>query len=109
MFIGVLPKTALVQRLYSIRTEMSVIGATILAGHALLQLSYNYFLTAVDKYEFFVYWIMGSIISALLLLPWITSFRVIRKKMKAGTWKKLQTYLGVPLFIYSGSFIRALR
>jgi hypothetical protein len=38
MFIGVLPKSTLVKNLFAIRTEMSIIGSIILAGHGILQL-----------------------------------------------------------------------
>lgn len=97
MFIGVLPQNKLVKNLFTIRTEMSIIGATILMGHGIA-----YFPTSVtdmDTMGIILYIILGPVILALLVIPWITSFRIIRNRMKAGTWKKLQTYLGIPLFV----------
>jgi DMSO/TMAO reductase YedYZ heme-binding membrane subunit len=106
MFIGVLPKVKLVQNLYTIRTEMSVIGATLLAAHGIemLPTTIYWFVEAEYEHGFFIlfflmYGLLGPIILALLLIPWITSFRVVRKKMSGRTWKRLQTWLGVPLFI----------
>jgi DMSO/TMAO reductase YedYZ heme-binding membrane subunit len=102
MFIGVLPKTALVKNLYTIRTEMSIIGATILVGHGILQLdNIVYFkkFYGFSVYHFLLFYVLGLGILALLIIPWITSFRNVRKKMNAHTWKKLQAYLGVPLFL----------
>jgi DMSO/TMAO reductase YedYZ heme-binding membrane subunit len=105
MFVGVLPKTKLVQNLYTIRTEMSVIGATILVGHSFEYLyRYKDLVAPADGHAFNISWllmygILCPILLALLILPWITSFRVLRKRMKASTWKKLQTYTGVPLFV----------
>lgn len=98
MFIGVLPKTTLVKNLLAIRTEMSVIGATILAGHTIAYLPLI-FDTPRSTETLVLYWILGPIISALLVLPWITSFRTVRKRMKGSTWKKLQTYTAVPMFV----------
>jgi DMSO/TMAO reductase YedYZ heme-binding membrane subunit len=113
MFIGVLPKTTFVTNLFTIRTEMSIIGASLLMGHGISQLATfienargwikataggyapDFFITLY----YFVFSILGPIILVLLVLPWITSFRAVRKKMSSRAWKKLQTYLGVPLFI----------
>jgi DMSO/TMAO reductase YedYZ heme-binding membrane subunit len=97
MFVGVLPQSRLVKNLLAIRTEMSIMGATILAGHGI-----GYFpteVTGMGTLDIFLFIILGPILLTLLILPWITSYRVVRKKMSFATWKKLQTYLGVPLFI----------
>jgi DMSO/TMAO reductase YedYZ heme-binding membrane subunit len=107
MFIGVLPKTTLVKNLFAIRTEMSIIGATLLVGHGLSRLAFAIgFIPTDARFEqgvpiifSFIYFFLGLILMALLILPWITSFRPVRKKMSDRTWKKLQTYFGVPLFI----------
>jgi DMSO/TMAO reductase YedYZ heme-binding membrane subunit len=113
MFIGVLPKTEFVKNLFAIRTEMSVIGATILFGHGFGYL-YSVFgdggrgeawlVNENEGYGFnfafpLVYGFLGTLMVVLLFLPWITSFRFVRKRMKPVTWKKLQTYTGVPFFI----------
>jgi DMSO/TMAO reductase YedYZ heme-binding membrane subunit len=113
MFIGVLPKTALVKNLFTIRTEMSIIGATILFGHGFGYL-YSVFgdgggggawlVNENEGYDFnfafpLVYGFLGTAMVVLIFLPWITSFKFVRKKMKASTWKKLQTYTGVPFFV----------
>jgi DMSO/TMAO reductase YedYZ heme-binding membrane subunit len=99
MFIGVLPKTTLVKNLLAIRTEMSIMGATILAGHAIYYLPFIYYTHIASTENALIFWILGPILSALLLLPWITSFKTVRKRMKGSTWKKLQTYTAVPLFV----------
>jgi DMSO/TMAO reductase YedYZ heme-binding membrane subunit len=103
MFIGVVPKTTLVKNLYDIRTEMSIIGATIIVGHAILQLdniaSFNTYYPKDAGLLFSVFYILGPATFALILIPWITSFKSVRGKMKADSWKKLQTYTSIPLFI----------
>jgi DMSO/TMAO reductase YedYZ heme-binding membrane subunit len=111
MFIGVLPKTTLVKNLFAIRTEMSIIGATILAGHAVVYVSTIVSTPIRSTENALMYWILGPILTALLLLPWITSFRTVRKRMKAGVWKKLQTYTSVPMFVIMLAFgiVYALR
>jgi DMSO/TMAO reductase YedYZ heme-binding membrane subunit len=102
MFIGVLPKTTLVKNLYAIRKEMSIIGGAILVGHGILQLDNivyfnNYY--SGDGWAFFLYCVLGIAILVLVFIPWITSFEFVREKMKVSTWKRLQTYTSVPLFI----------
>jgi DMSO/TMAO reductase YedYZ heme-binding membrane subunit len=102
MFIGVLPKTTLVKNLYVIRKEMSIIGGAILFGHGVLQMDnivYFNLYYAGDVVCFIEYVILGIAILVLVFIPWITSFGFIRNKMKGTTWKKLQTYTSVPLFI----------
>ena len=104
MFIGVLPKTPTVIKLFNIRAEMSIIGATLLVAHGIMRLD-----TALRYFEadqipafnlsFLGFGIIGPIILILILLPWITSFRFVRKRMKPKTWKTLQTYTSVPMFI----------
>jgi DMSO/TMAO reductase YedYZ heme-binding membrane subunit len=106
MFIGVLPKNTFVKALFTIRTEMSIIGATLLMGHGFLKLDYVKGWIKPREYEpdfliifFWIFGILGPILLMLLVLPWITSFQTVRKKLSGRTWKKLQTCLGVPLFI----------
>lgn len=103
MFVGVLPKNKIVVEFYKIRSEMSIIGATILVAHGIMRLTTAlYYLRGEAGGElnlyFWSYGILGPIILLLIILPWITSFTCIRKKMSAQTWKKLQTYTSVPLF-----------
>lgn len=106
MFIGVLPKTKLVVEFFKIRSEMSIIGATLLVAHGIMRLgTARYYLNLTGEYQegfnlyALTYGIIGPIILALILLPWVTSFKVVRRRIKPSTWKKLQTYFGVPLFI----------
>jgi DMSO/TMAO reductase YedYZ heme-binding membrane subunit len=102
MFIGVLPKATFITNLFAIRTEMSIIGATLLMGHAIFKFDRAIYWIIQSDYSqalFWMYSVLGPVLLVLLVLPWITSFRTVRKKMSGRTWKKLQTYLGVPLFI----------
>jgi DMSO/TMAO reductase YedYZ heme-binding membrane subunit len=108
MFVGVLPKTELVKRLYSLRTEMSIIGATLLVAHGIARLGTTiYWIKGewmAESQGFYIifllmYGILGPVILALLIHPWITSFGPVRKRMKHKSWKKLQTWFSVPLFI----------
>lgn len=103
MYIGVLPKTPTVKKLFQIRKEMSIIGGCILVGHGTMRLStVLYYLRETadtSKAEFFGYVILDPILLILIIVPWITSFDVLRKKLRAKTWKMVQTYFSVPLFV----------
>jgi DMSO/TMAO reductase YedYZ heme-binding membrane subunit len=78
---------------------MSIMGATILVGHAIAYLPAIYYTHIASTENALMFWILGPILSALLLFPWITSFRTVRKRMKGSAWKKLQTYTSVPLLV----------
>ncbi|WNY24355.1 hypothetical protein MmiHf6_16860 [Methanimicrococcus hongohii] len=104
MFIGVLPKTPVVIELYKIRSEMSIIGSTLLVAHGLFRLSratqyLNGTYTGDFNLQYLSFGIIGPIITLLIVLPWITSFPIVRKRMKPRTWKLVQTYTAVPMFI----------
>lgn len=104
MFIGVLPKSKIVIELYKIRAELSIIGATLLVAHGMMRLgrasnSFSSFLDGEFSLRILAFAIIGPIILLLLILPWLTSFQFIRKRIKPKTWKLLQTYTCVPMFI----------
>lgn len=101
MFIGVLPKTKFVKNLYQIRKEMSIMGGAILIGHGLMRIPTAVYAwtNQINPFLFIAYGILGGILLALIIAPWITSFDSIRRKMNPKTWKKLQTYTSVPLFV----------
>lgn len=101
MFIGVLPKTKLVKELFTIRKELSIIGGFFLVGHGIMRLStaFETLKGENNKFLFIGYGIMGFVILILITIPWITSFDFIRRSMKAKSWKKMQTYTSVPLFV----------
>lgn len=104
MFVGVLPPKRLVVEFLKIRSEMAIIGSTILVAHGIMRMGTAlYYLKGEHGTDFNLYFlcygILGPVILALIILPWLTSFKVIRRRMKGNTWKALQTYLGVPLFI----------
>ncbi|MBZ3936348.1 hypothetical protein [Methanimicrococcus blatticola] len=104
MFIGVLPKSKTVIELYKIRAELSIIGATLLVAHGMMRIgrasnSFSSFLDGEFSLRILAFAIIGPIILLLIILPWLTSFPVIRKRLKPKTWKVLQTYTCVPMFI----------
>jgi DMSO/TMAO reductase YedYZ heme-binding membrane subunit len=104
MFVGVLPQKRFVVEFLKIRSEMAIIGSTILVAHGIMRLGTAvYYLKGEHGTDFnlyvLCYGILGPVILALIILPWLTSFKVIRRRMRGRTWKVLQTYLGVPLFV----------
>lgn len=104
MFIGVLPKSKTVIELYKIRAELSIIGAALLIAHGMMRIgrassSFSSFLDGEFSLRILAFAIIGPIILLLLILPWLTSFQSIRKRIKPKTWKLLQIYTCVPMFI----------
>ena len=103
MFIGVLPKSKIVIELMKIRAELAIIGTPFLIAHGLARFGnatrfYNAETLDIHM-QMISFAIIGPIILVLLVLPWITSFPVIRKKMNPKLWKKIQIYTCIPMFI----------
>ncbi len=107
MFIGALKKKVVVKRLLSIRTEMSVIGGIIIFGHVLtvlelLMLSvmpiWDIIWGPAATIMFAAIMPVGVALTLCFLIPWITSFRVVRKAMSYKTWKNIQK-LAYPFMI----------
>lgn len=106
MFIGVLPKTKVVVEFFKIRSEMSIMGSTLLVAHGVMRLGTAvYYLNLTGKYQegfnlyTLGYGVIGPIILALILIPWFTSFKFVRRRLTPRIWKMLQKNLGVPLFV----------
>ena len=94
MYIGVFPRKGKISHWFRpIRAELSIIACILIAGHMCLFLpSYlpRLFGGAIVKGH-----VGGAIVIAiclliLVLLLGITSFRFVKKHMKARSWKKLQ-------------------
>lgn len=101
MFAGALPRTWWVtKRLLSVRTELSVIGGFVIAAHIcrvafMIPLSTSMYWTFIwgdaAPVMMAAVTIVGVPLIACFLVPWITSFRFIRKRMKHSTWKLIQS------------------
>ena len=95
MLIGALPNgSAPMRKLMPIRGELSIIASILTLGH---NISYGrtYFMalfggrTALQAY--LIAASVTSLIMIVIMVPlMITSFRAVRKKMKAKSWKRLQ-------------------
>ncbi|MGI6104915.1 MAG: hypothetical protein ACOYD7_01830 [Raoultibacter sp.] len=117
MFVGAMRKGVLVKRFLSIRSELSVIGGIIIMGHVLRVANFPFLFTNSFWWEmwgspaamfmFIAAVIIGPLLTLCFLVPWITSFKAIRKKMKHSTWKKLQklAYPFMALMIAQGFFL----
>lgn len=82
------------KKLLLIRGEISIIGCILALGHNLI-FGWSYFPFMILKpLQFGVSGLVVSILTLLaillMLLLGITSFKVIRKKMKPKTWKSIQ-------------------
>lgn len=102
MYLGAFKKnTIMAKKLFSIRGEMSIIACISTLGHNIVY-GINYFPklflnpASLNKSQIIATSLtMGMI---LIMLPlFITSFRCVRNKMKAATWKKVQR-LAYPFF-----------
>lgn len=85
MLAGALPQWKYKKRLYSVRTELSIIGFIAISPHAIFNLL-KIFQGNIEPTYF-------GIIAYLIMIPlFITSFISIRKKMKNKDWKNLQRF-----------------
>ncbi len=117
MFVGALERTPIVKRLLSVRSELSVIGGIVIMGHLVRIVDFPFMFAnpmwatiwgspAVD-YMFIAAVVIGPLLTVAFLVPWITSFKVIRKRMDHATWKKTQllAYPFMALMIAQGFFL----
>jgi DMSO/TMAO reductase YedYZ heme-binding membrane subunit/uncharacterized protein with FMN-binding domain len=91
MWAGALPNgSALMKQIMPIRGELSIIAAILTLGHNAAY-GRTYFLRIAQLPPAQLAASVCSIIMILIMLPlFITSFKTVRRKMKAGSWKKLQ-------------------
>lgn len=101
MYIGALNnKKSTTRKWLSIRAELSIIACLLMLPHNLIYAYYsltNWMRLAGQPASNFktisLLISLSGILSVSLMLPlFITSFRVVRNKMKAKSWKKLQSF-----------------
>lgn len=114
MFAGALPKTwEFTKRLLSVRSEMSIIGGFVIGAHvlkvlALVPLSFSaywpFIWGAAAPVMFAAVSVVGVPLLVCFLLPWITSFRFVRRRMGYRSWKRVQrlAYPFMALLIMQG-------
>lgn len=100
MFIGAMRKGPRVRRLYSVRSELSILGGIIVLGHCLRVLPYLAFSASPLVLNAFGipggYFMMGACgivgipLLVCFLVPWVTSFPQIRHRMGPKRWKRVQ-------------------
>ncbi|WP_283169659.1 hypothetical protein [Curtanaerobium respiraculi] len=100
MFIGAMQRGPMVKKLYSIRSEMSVLGGIIIAAHCVRVLPYLLVFTSQTVFQafgqvggwfmFFASGVAGVPLMLCFLVPWITSFSCVRKRMSGEAWRKVQ-------------------
>ena len=100
MFAGALERTPAVKRLLSVRTELSVIGGFLVAGHLVRVFGFlamsltpawgQIWGHPAAELMFAAAVVVGLPLTATFLAPWITSFRFVRRRMPAGAWKRVQ-------------------
>lgn len=103
MFIGVFTKHNKLSRTYfTIRGEMSIIACLMALTHNII-FGVVYFVNLFKNPSFMpvqvkIAAIISLILICLMIPLFVTSFKCVRKKMKAKSWKKLQR-LAYPFFI----------
>lgn len=100
MFAGALERTPWVKRLLSVRTELSVVGGIVIAGHTLRVLRLPAMMASegmrqawgspAGELMFAASTVVGPVLGVLFLVLWVTSFRAVRRRMQPGAWKRLQ-------------------
>lgn len=95
MWIGVFPRDGRLSRDFRpIRAELSITACILIAGHMRLYLaSYVPRLAngAVLKDSVMAAFVVACVLLALVLLLGATSFRAVKRRMKARTWKRVQS------------------
>lgn len=96
MYAGALDtKKTYTRKLLGIRYELSIIASTLFLVHVLPQIfHFGKYIPMMKKSPtmslIFHFIALTAIICLILIIPlWITSYRAVRKKMKAKSWKKL--------------------
>lgn len=99
MLIGVFSRDSRVGRwLRPIRAELSIIAWILSLGHMAVYLaSYLPRLGGVNKGAVMISFVVALVLFALLLVLGVTSFNVVKKRMKKDTWKRVQM-LAYPFF-----------
>lgn len=99
MLIGVFSRDSRVGRwLRPIRAELSIIAWILSLGHMAVYLaSYLPRLGGVNKGAVMISFVVALVLFALLLVLGVTSFNVVKKRMKKDTWKRAQM-LAYPFF-----------
>ena len=119
MFAGAFNrKHGWVKRLLGVRSELSIIGGIVVFGHVLRVAFMPYMAIAMapqwqDAWGFAapVMFLAGVVIGLPLLvcflIPWVTSFKTVRRRMDARTWKRVQklAYPFMALLVLQGFFL----
>ncbi len=95
MWIGVFPRNGKVSKVFRpIRGELSIIACILIAGHMAQYMS-TYLPLIISgsavKTTVMGAFVIACVLLALILVLGFTSFRFVKRHMKAKTWKKLQT------------------
>ena len=117
MFIGALEKTPTIKKLLSVRSELSILGGIIIMAHVVRVIDFPFLFSNqawVDiwgypaaHYMFVAAVIIGPLLTLTFLIPWLTSFKFIKRRMPHATWKKTQmlAYPFMALMIGQGFFL----
>lgn len=98
MFIGVFPQNSRVgQWLRPVRAELSIVAWILSLGHMVAYLSSYLPRFGTMKDTVLVAFVVALVLFALLLVLGVTSFNVVKKRMKTSTWKRVQM-LAYPFF-----------
>lgn len=100
MFVGVFDERSPIKaRLLPIRRQMSILACIFCCCHvAFYGFSYLPRLTETLAANAFVAILVGLVVAALMIPLLVTSFMVVKTKMHAATWKKVQQ-LAYPFYL----------
>ncbi|MEE8716880.1 MAG: hypothetical protein SOI26_03135 [Coriobacteriales bacterium] len=100
MFVGALPRTPAVRRLLSVRSELSILGGIIIAGHVLRVFDFPSNFSdpmfslvwgdAACAWVFVATAVIGPALTVAFVVPWVLSFPAVRRRMNPHTWKRVQ-------------------
>lgn len=106
MFMGVFsPSSKIRQWLAPIRGELSIIAAILTFGHV-ANYTQSYLTQLLSGFvgahaAFAMSFVVAAVLTVLLAVLTVTSFRAVRRAMNAKTWKRVQ-WFAYPFFVLIG-------
>ena len=95
MWIGVFPRNGYLSKTFRpIRAELSILACILIAGHMVLYMTAylpRILSGAYIKPPVMYSFVIACVLLALVLVLGVTSFRFVKRHMKAKNWKKLQS------------------
>lgn len=109
MFIGALPKTPWVKRMFAIRSELSILAGINAFGHGFQRVGtalryWNADLSMahgpqwIEVLDIIIFGVIFVVLTIAFLIAWVTSFKPVRRKL-GSKWKPVQRATAYPFYV----------